>query len=44
MPSDVWRCPVDACETVILGATEADTREHFEEECNPLGKLYSERM
>lgn len=31
-------CP--QCDTVILGATPADWRDHFEHECTPLGVLY----
>lgn len=31
-------CP--QCETVILGATPSDWREHFETDCAPLGVLY----
>lgn len=32
-------CP--QCEVVILGATPEDWREHFREDCNPLGALYT---
>lgn len=34
----VSECP--QCETVILGATGADWRDHFENDCTPLGTLY----
>lgn len=37
---DLSRCPVKGCETIILGGTESDWREHFEDECNPFGVLY----
>lgn len=35
LPSE---CP--CCEVIILGATEQDWYEHFEEDCDPLGTLY----
>lgn len=33
-------CPVDGCDTIIVGGSRRDWVKHWDRECNPLARLY----